>query len=269
MQRKIVAIGGGENGRVKFSGVKLPYELKEIDMEIIRLTRKSHPNFLFLGHAQIEISYEERYFNTMKALYGDLFGCECRTIKKAELKNDMQKAQDLVDWADIIYEGGGDTKGLIELWRETGFDKILKEAWKNGKVMCGVSAGANCWFRSCSSAALKMQQNDDTAPMINVDCLQFVNAFFTPHCNVVNENMNRLQHMKESLKNTDMIGLGISNCCAIEIIDDKYRLITSDASNYGIEAYGIKTYWKDGEYIKAQIDTSDSYKNLSQLLSKE
>ena len=65
-----------------------------------------------------------------------------------------------------------------------------------------------------------MQLKDDTAPMINVDCLNFINAFFSPHCNIANENTNRLQHMKESLKNSELIGLGISNCCAIEIIDD-------------------------------------------------
>ena len=36
--RKIVAIGGGENGRITRSGVKMPYELTEIDREIIRLS---------------------------------------------------------------------------------------------------------------------------------------------------------------------------------------------------------------------------------------
>ena len=35
---------------------------------------------------------------------------------------------------------------MLELWFETGFDKILRSAWINGKVMCGISAGANGWF---------------------------------------------------------------------------------------------------------------------------
>lgn len=35
---------------------------------------------------------------------------------------------------------------MIKLWKENGFDKVLRNAWENGKVMCGVSAGANCWF---------------------------------------------------------------------------------------------------------------------------
>ena len=50
MSRKIVAIGGGENGRIKSNGTYSPYETKQIDMEIINITGKKHPNFLFLAH---------------------------------------------------------------------------------------------------------------------------------------------------------------------------------------------------------------------------
>lgn len=60
----------------------------------------------------------------------------------------------------------------------------------------------------------------------------------------------------------------MSNCCAIEIIDDKYRLLTEDASNYNIESYGIKTYWKDNKYIEKYIDKSNTFKSLADLLSK-
>ena len=37
ISRKIVAIGGGENGRIKSDGTRLPYELEIQDKEIIRL----------------------------------------------------------------------------------------------------------------------------------------------------------------------------------------------------------------------------------------
>lgn len=268
MTKKIVAIGGGENGRTTFSGIKMPYELREIDTEIIRLTGKNTPNFLFLGHAQNSPEYEELYFNTMKAIYGDMFGCECKTIKRSELGENQDYIENLVDWADIIYEGGGDTKTMIEIWKATKFDKILKTAWEKGKVICGVSAGANCWFNFCSSDSEKILSNDPNASMITVEGLGFVDAFFTPHCNVANETTNRLQHMKEALKNVDMVGIGISNCCAIEIIDDTYRLIRCDASNYGIDAYGVKAYYKNGEYFEEKIDTTSEFRLLDYLLNK-
>lgn len=263
MSKKLVAIGGGENGRIKSDGTTAPYETKKIDQEIVNLTNKKNPNFLFLAHAQMEENNENTYFETMKKIYGDLLGCKCNTIKKNDLKTNFEKAIELVSWADIIYEGGGDTKGMMKLWFDTGFDKVLENAWKNGKVVCGVSAGANCWFKSCSSDSLKMQLKDKTAPMITVDGLNFVNAFFTPHCNIKNEYTDRLEHMKESLKDSDVVGIGISNCCALEIIDDKYRLVREDAS-----AYGIKTYWIDSQYMEEKIDASEEFEHLNKLLNR-
>ena len=40
MQRKIVAIGGGENGRQKKDGTFYRYETGPMDEEIIKLTNK-------------------------------------------------------------------------------------------------------------------------------------------------------------------------------------------------------------------------------------
>lgn len=58
----------------------------------------------------------------------------------------------------------------------------------------------------------------------------------------------------------------MSNCTALEIIDNQYRLITSDASYHNIEAYGLKLYWQDGKYIQEKIDDSDKFKPLNNLL---
>ena len=266
MMRKIVAIGGGENGRTKSDGTVLPYETDLIDQEIIKLTEKRNPHFLFLAHAAYKEGVEESYFKVMKKIYGDMYNCECRNLTKADVKEDFEKAKDYVEWADIIYEGGGDTKSMMELWINTGFDKVLRNAWENGKVMCGISAGGNCWFDSCSSDSLQIQLKDETAPLITVECLGFIEAFFTPHSYVATKYTNRLEHQKESLREKDLVGLAISNCAAIEIVDDEYRLITSDALSYGIEAYGLKTYWKDDKYIEEYIDKSDEFKKVKDLL---
>ncbi len=268
MSKRIVAIGGGECGRITKSGIRMPYETKKIDEEIIKLTSKEKPNFLFIGHAQNNEQNENKYFETMCAVYGDIFGCECNVILKSDLlSRPSQSLNALLRWADIIYVGGGDTKGMMELWRSTGFDKLLEDAYQSGKVMCGLSAGANCWFNTCSSDSLKIQTNNNDAPMITVECLNFINAFFTPHCDEADGYSNRLEHMKEALSDTNIIGIGISNCCALEIIDDKYRLICCDASNYGIDAFGVKAYYKNNEYHIEKIDVSLEFKPLSNLLT--
>lgn len=261
MSRKIVAIGGGENGRMGSDGIRYPYELANQDKEIIRLTGKEHPNFLLIAHSQ-PLEGQEGYFQVMVDIYGKMYGCPCKDLKSDKL-TDKEYVKSLIDWADIIYEGVGNTLDMIKLWKDTGFDKTLKEAWKNGKVMCGVSAGANCWFKECSSDSLQIKYGKDQ-PLIKVDCLELVNGLFVPHC----DEPGRRENVKDLLKTSNEIGLSMSNCTALEIIDEQYRLITSDASFHNIEAYGLKSYWEDGQYIEERIDDTSEFKPLSELLSK-
>ena len=58
---KYVLIGGGEIGRGNTN-----YETKEIDEEIVKLTNKEHPIFLFIGLAS---SHSDSYYDTIKKIY--------------------------------------------------------------------------------------------------------------------------------------------------------------------------------------------------------
>lgn len=260
MNRKIVAIGGGENGRVK-NGVKYPYETGPMDQEIIKLTSKEHPNVLIIAHSQL-LENQQYYFEVINNIYNGKYNCPCKDLKSDKL-NDKEYVQSLIDWADIIYEGGGNTLDMIKLWKETGFDKILRKAWEDGKVMCGVSAGANCWFKECSTDSLRIKYGPDQ-PLIGMECLGFIDGLFVPH----SDEPGRQDSVKELLKTTDQIGLFMSNCTALEIVDDKYRLIMSEASYHNIEPYGYRAYWQDGEYLQERIDDSQEFKPLSELLEK-
>lgn len=46
---------------------------------------------------------------------------------------------------DVVYVGGGNTANLLAVWRTHGVDRLLAEAWDGGTLLCGISAGANCW----------------------------------------------------------------------------------------------------------------------------
>jgi dipeptidase E len=35
---------------------------------------------------------------------------------------------------------------LLAIWRAHGLDRIMREAWERGIVLCGISAGSMCWF---------------------------------------------------------------------------------------------------------------------------
>lgn len=258
---KIVAIAGGHNGRLK-NGIRMPYEIALMDQEIVRLTNKEKPHFLFLAHSQKEIEVQVGYYNGMREIYENHYHCDCRMLTSIDLE-DFRKAKEYVEWADIIYEGGGDTMSMIALWKRTGFDTLLKEAWQKGVVMCGVSAGANCWFDACSTDSLRIQKNDPSLPLTSCDCLGFVPGFFVPHAN----EPGRIESSKDILKENGMVGFFLSNCAALEIVDDKYRLLVTDASNYGIEAYGLKVYWRDDKCIEQSIPVSFEFQDLKELIT--
>lgn len=258
MSRIIVAIGGGENGRCLDDGTFLPYETETIDQEIIKFAQKEHPNFLFIDHAMESLEIQESYFKTMQKIYGEKFGCHCQDLKSNEL-NDVKKVKEKVAWADIIYEGGGDTKFMIKLWQDTGFDKVLYEAWNQGKVISGISAGAVCFFKSCNS---ETDSNSTVETFEIVDCLNWFNAFMTPHCN----EKGRYESTKEQLKTNHEIGLMLSNRSALAIVDNKYKVILSEDSSFS--PYVIKAYWDQGKYKEARLDNTLEYKSLEELLSK-
>lgn len=262
MVKKIVSIGGGENGRILENGEKTLYETEIIDREIIKLTNKKHPNFLFLAHSMaFSLKIQESYFQTMKKIYGDMFGCECKDLKSTELI-DEQKVNSLIEWADIIYEGGGDTSNMLKIWENTGFDKKLYNAWNNGKVICGISAGAVCWFNSCNSDIVV----NDKVEFEKVDCLNWINAYITPHC----DEEGRYESTKLQLKDNSLVGILLSNCSAIEIIDDKYRIIGSDATAHGFKVgYCYKAYWDNNNYYERKLQVTDKYLSLKNLLEKD
>jgi dipeptidase E len=49
---------------------------------------------------------------------------------------------------DVVYVAGGSMANMLAIWREHGFDAILREAWEAGVVLAGWSAGMMCWFEA-------------------------------------------------------------------------------------------------------------------------
>jgi dipeptidase E len=47
---------------------------------------------------------------------------------------------------DVIYAGGGSMRNLLAIWRAHALERLLIEAWEQGTVLAGISAGAMCWF---------------------------------------------------------------------------------------------------------------------------
>ena len=71
------------------------------------------------------------------------------------------------------------------------------------------------------------------------------------------------------MKKSKLVGIMLSDCAAIEIIDNQYRMIISNSKGYNFEkAYGLKVYWNDNEYKEEKIIISNEFKDITNLLNK-
>ncbi len=248
--KKIIAIGGGEIGRPGY-----PIETTKIDKEIIKLTGKKNPKLLFIPTAS---SDSESYSEIVKKYFGKKLGCKVDVLYLIKEKLSKKEIEKKVFDSDIVYVGGGNTLKMMKVWRKNGLDKILKQAYKKGIVLSGLSAGSICWFKWGNSDSKKLANPMTDA--IKVSGLGLINALHCPHYDI---EENRKADLKKMMKKTSGIAIAIDNCCALEIINDKYRIVDSKPS---AEAY--KVYWKENEYYEEIIKKEKYFEPLKDLLKK-
>ena len=221
--KKLVCIGGGEIPRYK-DGNLLPYETKEIDEEIVKLSNKEHPKFLFISIAS---SHPEEYFEGIKKVYEEL-GCIVKHLDTNKTHNELEK--EILN-ADIIYIGGGNTRHLVEELKDKELDKTLIKAYNSGIVCSGLSAGSYCWF-NC---------NYDLIEGMNV-----INAINCVHYDQKDEiSKNKLYDV---VKEKNIIGYAIDNQVALEFIDDDIKVIKSNDTK---NAYRISSI--DGKIVEEKM----------------
>jgi len=132
--RRIVGLGGG--GFSRFG------RYSKLDDYILGLTQKDHPRILYLGTAGGDsdahiVLFYEAFAGRARPSHLKLFGAPNRS-----------EWRPLIREQDVIYVGGGNTANMLAIWRVHGMDQALREGWDDGVVLCGVSAGMNCWFES-------------------------------------------------------------------------------------------------------------------------
>ncbi len=225
---KIVAIGGGEIGRIKTypDGTKeqKPVETLTIDNKIIELTGKDNPNLLFLGTASND---SPLYFKAVFDHFCHRLGCTVSALalaKSAPTETEMRKT---LDSADIAYVGGGDTLFLMKRWQQTGFDKLLKEYGDKGLVLSGLSAGANCWFEWYDNDEYieNEKRQKDWSKLDLLPGLGFIKGFCIPHYNTKNAKEKEL--FDNLLTRKGVFGYALDNGAAIIFDDGKISTVSS------------------------------------------
>ncbi len=228
---KIVAIGGGEIGRPGF-----PVETTKIDKEIIKLTGKKHPRFLFIPTAS---SDSKGYIRTVQKHFGQRLGCKVATLLLIQNRPSRKVIKDKIFNSDIIYVGGGNTEKMFKIWKQSGVVLILKEAYRKGIILSGVSAGAVCWFKYASSDSRRFQKSDRPFSYSRLPGINLIPLTVSPHH--IREKTRKAGLIK-IMKNTAGVGIALDDYSALEIVNDKFRIITSKPF-----ANAHKVYYQGGE----------------------
>ena len=135
---------------------------------------------------------------------------------------------------DIIYVGGGNTYNMLKFWKDKNLFQIFIDAYNNGTILSGVSAGAICWFNYILTNSINNRlQSSKGLGVINYSC--------TPHASSEPE---RLIIFEQKVKHTLMPpGFAIDDGVAVLFINGKFSKVFSSRPNhsaYFITETGIK-----------------------------
>jgi dipeptidase E len=144
MTRRVVAMGGG--------GFSMEPENPLLDRFVVSLARSSPPRVCFLPTASGD---SERY---VADFYRAFTSLDCRPTDLQLFFRTVGDLEAFVLEQDVIYVGGGSTANLLAVWRVHGLDRILRRAWEEGVLLCGLSAGMNCWFTESVTDSFNLEQ---------------------------------------------------------------------------------------------------------------
>lgn len=243
---KVVAVGGGN---LALGDPEKPYNLDEINDEIVKLVSKKCPRFLYLGF-NIRADY---YFSHLKKIFMAK-GCQCEYLRFSEFDN-LKTVENKFKRADIIFLPGGNTLEYMKKIRKHNLGVYIKVAAERGAVLAGISAGAiMCFEYGCSDS-----RKSEVVPMqyTKVRGLGIFDGLIAPHFSS-SDRVYDLPRMLKSCK-AETIAFGIDECAALVIDDDKYRVLRSNDN-----AKVFKCCIKNKEYKAVEINDNGEVFNLYQ-----
>ncbi len=142
---RVVAISGGELDTTE-----------KLNIYALKLSGKESQNVLFIGTASMD---SDGYFAGIKTAFGKL-NCNVKELPLTKGELNTAEIDSRLEWADVIYVGGGDTRMMMEIWKQHSLDKKLKEIYENDTaVLTALSAGAICWFLSGQQFIIESRQD--------------------------------------------------------------------------------------------------------------
>jgi len=157
-RRRIIGLGGGGD---------TAEQTQALWNYVLGIVGKERPRMLYLPTAvgdsdQAIVGFYERFKDR-----GELGHLKTFPWPPGELR-------ELILSQDAICVSGGNTANMLAIWRVHGIDGYLREAWEQGVVLWGASAGMICWFEQGVTDSFGSQLD-------GMDCLGLLAGSACPH----------------------------------------------------------------------------------------
>ena len=152
-----------------------------------------------------------------------------------------EQINSLLNQADIIYVGGGDTAFMMDIWKKYGLPEKLKRIYEADKaVLSGISAGAMCWFNCGHSDSEVFAKSGGYGWIKNL--LGLLPYAFCPHYNERKECVDKM------VSELDLPIFALENNVALVEEGGQISFVSSDNSS---KAYLLKQ--TDGRLSKEAV----------------
>lgn len=177
-----------------------------LDRYILSQSAKDEPRVCFIPTASGDSeSYIQRVYKAFHQL-------PCKPGHLSLFEPSFPSLRDFVMEQDVLYVGGGSTRNMLALWREWKLDNILAEAYQNGVILAGLSAGANCWFEEGLTDPLN-------GPIYTLNGLGFLSGSVCPHFD--GEAKRRPSYLEAVGEGSMKEGYGMDDYAALHFVNEQ------------------------------------------------
>jgi len=210
-KKKIISIGGGG----------FTHETDESLDEYV--LKKSNLKNIKIGFLPTASKDDQRKTD----LFYKRFRDSCSELSHFNLCSKVDGFRDWLLGNDIIYVGGGNTFFMLDIWKKNNLTQAFHDAYNKGIILCGVSAGAICWF----DWMLSDSHGTGLKPLKGMN---LISGSCTPH----SSEDNRIYQFQKNIENGKLPkGIAIDDGVAVLFVDGKPSEVYSSRQNH--DAYFI------------------------------
>lgn len=225
IKRRLIAIGGGSLAEKA---------TLDVDRYVASLAKERAGDRRAIGVFIGTASHDSMpYFNSFRKTYTGEFNIKADCVLTVYGEMNDEKIRGKFQKADMIYIGGGDTLFMLEHWKRSGVYDLVLDAYNRGVVICGLSAGAICWFKRMYTDS---DAFNDGGKYHLADGIGKIDGLCCPHYE------ERVTDFAEAMKNYRGTVWQIEGNAALEFINEEYTGAISSGGN----AYKIVVF-ENGE----------------------